>query len=343
MGTNIDNNTMDKSKLRLLVKKAINEVLNEAPIIYGRDGSSRTKAKTNLRKTNAYRSLSSQERTNAERAIDTDPDGGVIDVQEMANVAITYELVPNINPEDYSGKKRRIIDTMLDAGGPMSKPAVAAALGYDKQNPINADFMTLVAQGAITPTTEQAAPRFSRPAEEPEEEIELDDTEVGQEEFEDEIEDEIENEEEVEDDYRKANTEFDVPEVEPEVGELEPAETTTLGMSEEDYQAWIKYDDLKQRLSATKSNISKAKRSRRGGDDLSDYSMDNEIERLTKLKKSLQGRISDLVSTSSYLQDKIAQETKPTPVSVEDIIDDEDQQLDEWIVNKWKYYAGIKK
>lgn len=371
MDTNINSESMNKNELRSLVRKAINEVLNEDKADDNKAQAARKaaaqaqltalnkkKAELSANKPstqnsqiyNLQKQATDKKITQVQNNIKNLSKPGTIDpveLDEMANVAVTYELVPNVNPEDYSGKKRRIIDTMLEAGEPMSKPAVAAALGYDKQNPINADFMALVAQGAVTPTAEQAAPRFTRPVEpEPEEgeDIEFNDEEPGQEEFEDEMEDEIEGEEE-EDDYRRPNTEFDIPEMEPEIGELEPVVSATGGMSDEDYQAWMQYDELKQRLNATKSNINKAKRSRRGGDDLSDFSMDDEIKRLIKLKDSLQDRIKSLVSTSSYLQDKIAKENEPTPPSpsIEDVIDDEEQQLDEWTINKWKYYAGIKK
>jgi hypothetical protein len=50
---------------------------------------------------------------------------------------------------------------------PMSKIDVAGELGYNKQNPINADFMELVASGAIITSGAQAAPRLNRPAGEP--------------------------------------------------------------------------------------------------------------------------------------------------------------------------------
>jgi len=47
---------------------------------------------------------------------------------------------------------------------------------------------------------------------------------------------------------------------EPEAGELEKAEPSASTMSDEDYEAFMKYDELKRRLDATKSNLLKMKR-----------------------------------------------------------------------------------
>ena len=141
------------------------------------------------------------------------------------------------------------------------------------------------------------------------------------------------------------------PEIEPSPDELEPAEPVSGGMSDKDYQDWIKYDELNQRLSSTRGNILKAKRSKRSydPDDIRGDEND-EVDRLVKLKKSLEDRINTLVAGSSYLQDKIAQEkekNKPQSPSIEDLTDDDDLNegkiLDEWTINKWKYYAGIRK
>ena len=245
---------------------------------------------------------------------------------------------------------------MLDAGGPMSKPSVAAALGYDKQNPINADFMTLVAQGAVVATSEQAAPRFTRPVE-PEDENE---PEIGPE---GEIENEDEDEEQPGDSLDVADLfignidpkslylgrpgvpSAETEEAEPEETELEKTEPVNdIGMSDKDYNDFIKYTDLKQALSATKSNILKLKKSRKSYDDLSDTSTEKEINNLIKLKKSLEDRLSSLLKNSPYLQSKADTDSLPAtpPPSIEDVVDDE-ETLDEWTMNKWKYYAGIKK
>jgi hypothetical protein len=348
MDTNINNDAMNKSELRSLVKKAINDVLNEITV----------RTTIDYKDPNKGDKILNIDPSDTETVEDIKKDPGVSSatmgnkkLKEMANVAITYELVPNVNPEDYSGKKRRIIDAMLEAGEPISKPAVAAALGYDKQNPINADFMALVAQGAIAPTNEQAAPRFATPVQAPEIEIGAEaEVEVGEEE-------QPEDSLDVADLFignidpkslylgRPGTPSAETEEAEPEETELEKTEPVNdIGMSDKDYNDFVKYTDLKQALAATKSNILKLKKSKRSYDDLSDNSTEDEINRLVKLKKSLEDRLNDLLKNSSYLQSKIDTASLPAvpPPSIEDVIDDE-ETLDEWTMNKWKYYAGIKK
>jgi hypothetical protein len=80
------------------------------------------------------------------------------EIDEMANVSVRYELAPETSAADFTGKKNRIITAMSATEEPMSKIDVAGELGYNKQNPINADFMELVASGAIVASGAQAAP-----------------------------------------------------------------------------------------------------------------------------------------------------------------------------------------
>jgi len=132
--------------------------------------------------------------------------------------------------------------------------------------------------------------------------------------------------------------------VEPETGELEKAEPTTSKMSDADYEAFMKYDDLSQRLAATKSNIIKLKR-RKGGSpgDLTDKPS-TELVRLRDLKSSLEDRINALVAGSDYLKKKIEKQTGKA--YVEPVVEPEETEgepLDEWTIGKLQYYAGIKK
>ena len=132
---------------------------------------------------------------------------------------------------------------------------------------------------------------------------------------------------------------------EPEDGELEKAEPTAGSMSDEDYEAFMKYDDLSQRLAATKSNILKLRKSRTAAGDISDKPS-TELQRLRDLKKSLEDRINTLVAGSDYLKNKIAKQTgKPVEEPTVEPEEDEtlEEGLDEWTVGKMQYYAGIKK
>ena len=130
---------------------------------------------------------------------------------------------------------------------------------------------------------------------------------------------------------------------EPEAGELEKAEPSASSMSDEDYEAFMKYDELKRRLDATKSNILKMRKSRGTAGDIADKPS-TELQRLRDLKKSLEDRINDLVAGSDYLKKKLAKDMPPAP-PVETPEEEEtlEEGLDEWTINKLQYYAGIKK
>ena len=129
---------------------------------------------------------------------------------------------------------------------------------------------------------------------------------------------------------------------EPEAGEIEKAEPSASTMSDEDYEAFMKYDELKRRLDATKSNILKTRKSRGTAGDISDKPS-TELQRLRDLKKSLEDRINDLVAGSDYLKKKLAKDMPPAP-PVETPNDEEtlEEGLDEWTINKLQFYAGIK-
>ena len=136
---------------------------------------------------------------------------------------------------------------------------------------------------------------------------------------------------------------------EPTIGDIEPSEPVAAAgsMSDEDYDAWMKWSDLNDRLSATKSNILKAKRNKGGKvmGDIGDTSS-NEIPRLTTLKQSLEDRMNALVAKSKYLQSKIEKETGKAYEPIE--IDDEEDTIDEsfnreYEMRKLQFYAGIRK
>lgn len=129
---------------------------------------------------------------------------------------------------------------------------------------------------------------------------------------------------------------------EPEAGELEKAEPSASSMSDEDYEAFMKYDELKRRLDATKSNILKTRKSRGTAGDIADKPS-TELQRLRDLKKSLEDRINDLVAGSDYLKKKLAKDMPPAP-PVETPNEEEtlEEGLDEWTINKLQFYAGIK-
>ncbi len=214
---------------------------------------------------------------------------------------------------------------------PMSKMDVAGALGYDKQNPINADFMALVADGTIVPSGTQAAPRLNRPA--------ATEPEAGEEETGDEdIVARDLSDEEIEASFAKAKR---AGEEEPEAGEIEKSDVSAASMSDEDYDAFMKYTDLEGRLAKVKSDILKTKRSRRDISDITDEPS-SEIENLRGLKDRLQKKMNDLLANSEYLQRRQSKITGK-PIEKPAAEPEEEETLDEWMKGRMQYYAGIKK
>jgi len=138
------------------------------------------------------------------------------------------------------------------------------------------------------------------------------------------------------------------PKIEPEKIEKTTVSPKTR-INDDDYQAFMKYSDLRDRLSATKSNLLKAKRP--GGIEAGDIKGEegNEVERLRNLKKSLEDRINTLVSSSEYLQNKIAKEKGkiipiPEPITVEPEEEEDEEikdELNESLKRKFQQYAGI--
>lgn len=311
---------MNKIKLQELIREIVDEVLNEATIDVPNPSMLNVTQKQDLiRKARA--STKNQNLGTANEPVEFVEES---ELDEMANIGVRYELAPDAAAADFTGKKARIITAMQATEEPMSKIEVATAMGYNKQNPINDDFMALVASGTIIPSGEQRAPRMLRPATEP----------VAGEEAGTEEEDELAkmgivpgelSDEEIEASFAKAKT---VGEEEPTAEPGEIAIPTSAGeMSDEDYANFMKYTDLMDRLNKVKSDLNKIKRSRFvAGGDIKDKPS-NEEERLRTLKNSLEQRVNDLVASSEYLQKR---QTKKT-------------ELDEWTKNKMQYYAGIIK
>ncbi len=251
-----------------------------------------------------------------------------LELDEMANVSVRYQLAGDVNADDFKGKKNRIITAMKATGEPMAKIDVAGELGYDKQNPINSDFMELVTSGVIEPAGEQKAPRLTRPAS---------DKPKGGEGEDDFVTGDL-SDEEVDAMFAKAKASGDE---EPEIGDIEKSDVSAAKMSDEDYEAFMKVSDLENRLASTKSNILKLKKSKGAAGDISDKPS-TELVRLRDLKASLEKRIDDIVASSKYLQQRQEKATgkKYEPINIEDV---ETEPLDEWTVNRMQFYAGIKK
>ena len=323
---------MKKSDLHKIVREAIQEVINEITIISPTTTSDEIGSIAkgeNVPPQTVTQAMMQAKKSGKPVSLAED------EIDEMANVAVRYELAPGTNAADFSGKKNRIITAMQATGEPMSKIDVAGELGYDKQNPINADFMSLVAAGAINQAGGQAAPRLNRPqpaaAEVGDEEGE--EAPAGYEGPEGGVAGDM-SDEEIEASFAKM---MGSEEEEPEEGEIEKANVTAGGMSDEDYEAFMEYTDLEDRLSRVKSDILKAKRSRPSIGDLTDQPS-NELQNLRDLKVRLQSKLDDLLAGNEYLQSRKAKMTKKAGPE-----ETETEPLDEWTKNRMKYYAGIIK
>ena len=216
---------------------------------------------------------------------------------------------------------------------PMSKPDVASELGYDKQNPINADFMELVANRTIIPAGAQAAPRLNRPAAAAPEADDEEETPAGEERPEGGVEGEM-SDADVEASFAKM---MGSGEEEPEAGEIETADVSGDRISDEDYEAFMKYTDLENRLSKVKSDVLKAKRARPSIGDIAD-TPSSELQNLRDLKNRLQTKMDDLLAGSEYLKARQAKLNKKAQPE-----DTESEELNEWAKNRMQFYAGIKK
>lgn len=289
------------------------------------------------------------------------------ELDEMANVGVRYQLSDDITDEQiagYTGKKAKILAAIQAAGSAVSKMNVAGEMGYDKQNPINKDFMELVDAGVIVSSTDQAAPRLTNPRPTPatststttgdDEELyynprgrragagsmftsrELDSLGIsGQEEMSD---------DDVEAAFAAAKASGEEPE--PEMVSGGRSKSTSV-ISDEDFQDWMEYSKLSDRLRSVKSNLLKTKRYRSTPGDINDVgSTAREIKGLTDLKASLEQRIDALVAKSDYLKRDIAKKAgKELPPPIENPLEDEDEidALNENVMHKMQYYAGIKK
>ena len=319
-----NNNKMKVSELQEIIRKAIKDVVSEADI----SPAEKTAKDAEMKAIDAkIKALQAQKGDLASGREEITEDN----IDELANVAVRYELAPDVNAGDFAGKKNRILTAMQATEEPMSKIDVAGELGYDKQNPINKDFMELVAAGAIVQSGGQAAPRLNRPAGEPAAAAAADS------EF-DFIQGDM-TDAEVDATFAKAMAAGDD---EPEMGDIEKSSTSASKISDNDYEAFMKVSDLENRLASTKSNILKLKKGKSDAGDISDRPS-NELVRLRDLKVSLEKRIDDIVASSKYLQQRQEKVTgkKYEPIEIEDV--ETEEPIDEWAMGRAQYYAGIKK
>ena len=318
---------MKKSELHKIVREAIQETINEETF-------AGIAALDDLKKNKKFGTLAPDAKIAAEDELKKK---GVVtleedELDEFANQPGRYELSPEANAADFTRKKAQIITAMQANGGSMTQLDVALALGYNTQNPINGDFRNLLSTGVIVPSGIQTA---RRPIVAPV---------IGGDNEEDEGPDELPSGYEdpeggVAGDMSPEDVDAGFPkmggsdEEEPEAGEIETGKVSGASMSDEEFNAWMSYQELERRLANVKSNILKARKSRPTPGDIQD-TPSNEVENLRDLKKRLENKMADIASQFP----SVAKNNKAPEIETP-----ETEPLDEWMKERMQYYAGIKK
>ena len=324
--------TMKAKQLRRIVQEAIASVLNE--------DAAADQAAQAAKKSAIDKEIIALQKTKAELSKETSPLAET-DIDEMARIAKGFRLAdPNIDASQYATK--RVSGTSLSdvieffrANPGAEKTALQAQFNFVRPQIANAlvngllDAGILVKLGAGGEEEAPVAPGETAPVQATEPE----DMFMGS--AENPLAMYFDNEPNA-----NGEEEFNDDE-EPTVDDMEKNTASASSISDEDYEAWMKYGELKQRLDSTKSNITKLKKGRSGMmGDISDKPS-TEVQRLLALRASLEERIAALVASSPYLQAKLKKEEPVAPaIKPEDL---ETEPLDEWTINKMQYYAGIRK
>jgi hypothetical protein len=330
--------TMKSKQLRRLIKEAIKEVLSEADI------SPAQKAAKDL----TIKALQAQK-----KAIDAEL-GDIAsgreevaegEIDEMARLAKGFRVAnPNIDTAQYANKRVSGVSLAdiieyIKANPGADKKSLQTQFNFARPQIANAVVNALLDSGVVVKLSasgEEEAP--VAPGETaPTQATEPEDLFMGG--GENPLSMYFDNEPNAdgEEDFNDSE--------EPTIDDTSIEKTNAKSMSDEDYEAFMKYDELNNRLAATKSNIIKLKRNRGGSPgDLTDKPS-TELVRLRDLKKSLEDRIDTLVAGSDYLKKRIEKQTGKAYVEpvVEPEEIEEEESLDEWTIRKMQHYAGIIK
>jgi len=332
---------MKVKQLRELIREAIHETLKEAEISPQEKAAKDAEINSINKQIQALQAKKSD--LSSGRASVVSETG----LKEMARTPIKYKLSDNyqdkVSQLPYAGSEKRmkwingIIDYISQEGS--TDITSVAKNKFNVPQPRIADYARdMIRLGILEPETSGVVPQFmqSNDKEKTTDDSESSTLDMGNlsKYFSPVSNDDNGNEEDF-------NTEE-----EPTIGDIDNKPVSTSSMSDEDYNAWDKYYDLKTKLNGVKSDLNKITRSKKRGSVAGDIKdkPSTEEQRLRDLKKSLEDRINTLVQNSDYLKKKTGQETTPTP-EIEDIEDDEtiDESFDSYQLRKMQYYAGIKK
>lgn len=321
---------MKKSELQELIREAIDEILNEETIDVSNPGSLTGPQKQALIQ-KARNTTKNPKLGTADNPVDFVEEKKL---KEMARQSIVYKLTDDyadkLSELPYVGSDKRmkwvngIIDYVQE-NGPSDITTIAREKFNVPQPRISDYARDMIRLGILAPTVEGTVPQFMRPEPETGEGAGTEEDELAQMGI---VGGDL-SDEEIEASFTQAksagDTEFDDKITQRVGGEEVPSATS---LSDEDYEAFMKYSELADRLAKVKSDLQRMKRSRGMGTagDISDKPSTEE-KRLRDLKASLEQRVAALVADSEYLQARQAKR----------------DELDEWSKKKLQYYAGIIK
>jgi hypothetical protein len=335
---------MKAKQLRRIIREAIDEVLAEGNTYAGKD------AVDDAQKDPKFGTLSGTGKVDAVNKL---KQGGAVtigeaEIDEMARLAKGFRLADeNIDLSQFANKRisgislTDIIEYIRENPGTEKKdlqtqfnfarPQIANAI-------VNAllDANVLVKLGAGGEVEIPAAP--GEEGEEPE-----DTSSWGGDEF------FIGNKDVLSRFSSKAEPTDDEYEIEPEADEIEKVGPVKTRISDEDYQSFIKYSELRDRLNAIKGNLAKERRSTGAGEFMGNQSKEDRVKALEATKKGLEDRIATLVAGSKHLQDKVAKEQTgkaPKLPEIEPVESEDEEELTEnyeYAKRQLQYRAGIIK
>ena len=333
--------TMKAKQLRKLIRESIVEILKEADISPAQKAAKDAEIKALQAKKKAIDAELSDIASGREEVAE-----GEID--EMARLAKGFKVAdPNVNTAQYANKRISGVSLAdiieyIKANPGADKKSLQTQFNFARPQIANAVVNALLDSGVVVKLSasgEEEAP--VAPGEEaPTQATEPEDLFMGSGEnplsmyFDDEP-------------NASGEEDFNASE-EPTIDDTSIEKVNAKSMSDEDYEAFMKYDELNNRLAATKSNITKLKR-RKGGSpgDLTDKPS-TELIRLRDLKTSLEDRINTLVAGSDYLKKRIEKQTGKA--YVEPVVEPEEteeplnESFDaEYTKRKLQFYAGIIK
>jgi len=343
---------MKKSQLQDLIKEAISEILNELTIVTPttQPGEIGDIAKAeNIPDQVVTQALQAAKKSNKPVKVAEDElkGKGVVTLEEDRGIRykLTDDYEDKIAELPYANSEKRMkwvngIIEYLDEIGAADITKIAREK-FGLPQPRIADYARdMIRLGILEPEQEGVTPQFMRP-------------ETGEEDGEEGIEGGIEgdmSDERVDAGFPNARVS---DEEEPDESELEKTNIAAGGMSDADYEDFMKYTDLEKRLASVKSDILKAsklvpkkpglRKTSPIGDIDDTSSNEKELQNLRDLKIRLQAKMDDLLAGSEYLQKRREKMTgkKYEPITTPE--EDEEDQMNEWMKGRMQYYAGIKK